>query len=810
MAHSVRFSIDLPEPKEPSRTHILCTPDFSPYDENVVHDSFSHLIQEQSQSLMEGNLDAIEMEELDNRQDSHTFLAHSTSRDNVEEDIEKGAMVICDHFSDATLRVLSSMPSRTIGRCRGAIISQYCNRTLKLRRRRSRPSINGMARCSRPSIRPYGVEKDPEGQDEEEKRNLLINNLRNLPINDRNHMLRTIPLSLTEKRSLRYMAFKNKNDSGYSLKQLPCCSQLKYNLIIVFRQIWYTFLSFLHSLQLWHVALKKVSGRFGTGVLSYFLFLKMLFFFNIFLLFINMAFLVIPQSLCSQGSVNQFQGLELLTGAGSFTNTVMYYGYYTNSTLNENTKSSENRSLCIPYNMPLAYFFTIGISYFITCIILMYSMSRSFEKSYRVDNPHGDLAMKVFCSWDFKVIKKVSVKLQMENTSTQLKELLSELSRPSCSKSLCQKLMKMAVHTLAWTISLGSTFGCALAVHYFSAYMSKNLSKNVQQTTQIKEASLLALPVVVSAFNLLMPCLYNAVAWIEQYELPSMATYIAIFRNLLLKLFILGILCYHWLGTTVDGHNILKPLCWETFVGQELYRFLLMDFIFTILDTIFGEFVWRIFSQKVLGRQRKPVFDIARNVLELIYGQTLAWLGVLFSPLIPAVQIIKLVLLFYIKKTSLMMNCQSPSKPWRASQMMTIFITLLCFPSFLGSAVVVTYTIWSIRPSNICGPFRSLNTIFESGKIWMRKLETENANLAWFTWIHTYMVENPFFLFFIAGILLIIIYFYAQVADGQRSIISLLQEQIDNEGKDKKFLIGQLQEIYARKRPVFGKNGKDN
>lgn len=47
------------------------------------------------------------------------------------------------------------------GRNRGAIISQYYNRTMQLRRRRqSRPSIKDLSHSARPSIQGYGNEED--------------------------------------------------------------------------------------------------------------------------------------------------------------------------------------------------------------------------------------------------------------------------------------------------------------------------------------------------------------------------------------------------------------------------------------------------------------------------------------------------------------------------------------------------------------------------------------------------------------------------------------------------------------------------
>lgn len=805
-ARSVSFDAD---------AHFMETGVESPVDEDRVHDSFTQLIHEQSRDL--NHTETMEMNSFDleeETRDDFPSLSCADSCAGVPEDAALTDPLVEPCWSTATLRVLSSMPSRTIGRSRGAILSQYYNRTMQLcRRRQSRPSIRSFSRSARPSICGYRVETDAANFDREEnKRERLVNNLQNLSENDRVRMLRAIPLSLHEKRELRLSALR-KPGRSFSRNEIPCCSQLKYYMIIAFRHSWYSWLSFLSSLQLWQTALKRVSGRFGTGVLSYFVFLRTLLFFNFFLLLVLCLFLVVPQAVRppSLPPSDHLYGLELLTGAGYFADSVMYYGHYSNYTLTKACNGAKNQTSCgfhLSYNMPLAYFFTIGAAFFITCIILVYSMSKSFGQSFRIDRSKGLLAMKVFCSWDFKVTKKSSVILQRENISIQLKELVAEVNRKEVKSSLLQRLSAFSIQLLAWTICVGSTAGCAYAIYCFSEYMHKDLqirvrsSPNTKESLLLKEASLLALPVAVSSINLLLPGFFNTVAWMEEYDSPSKRNYVAIFRNLMLKVSLLGVLCYHWLGRVALDPKSVGLECWESFVGQELYRFLLMDFIFTSLDTFFLEFLWRLFSQRVMKKERKPVFDIARNVLELIYGQTIAWLGLLFTPLLPVVQVIKLLFLFYMKKTSLMRNCQAPRKPWRASQMTTFFITLLCFPSFLGAAVCVTYTMWTIKPSASCGPFQGLNTMFQAGKKWVEQLAKDDPRLTWLTWAHTYLVENPFFLFLAAGIFLIVIYFHSQVVDGQRKIIELLQEQIENEGEDKKFLITRLQTIHEQKRPL--------
>ncbi|KAL4685529.1 hypothetical protein H8959_001126 [Pygathrix nigripes] len=478
----------------------------------------------------------------------------------------------------------------------------------------------------------------------------------------------------------------------------------------------------LNSISLWQKTLKIIGGKFGTSVLSYFNFLRWLLKFNIFSFIVNFSFIIIPQFAVAEKNTLQFTGLELFTGVGYFRDTVMYYGFYTNSTIQHGNSGAS-------YNMQLAYIFTIGACLTTCFFSLLFIMAKYFRDNFI--NPHiysGGITKLIFC-WDFTVTHEKAVKLKQKNLSTEIRFL----------------------------------------------------------KTHSNPGAVLLLPFVVSCINLAVPCIYSMFRLVERYEMPQHEVYILLIRNIFLKISIIGILCYYWLNNVaLSGEE-----CWETLIGQDIYRLLLMDFVFSLADSFLGEFLRRIIGMQLITSLGLPEFDIARNVLELIYAQTLVWIGIFFCPLLPLIQMIMLFIMFYAKNISLMMNFQPPSKAWRASQMMTFFILLLFFPSFTGVLCTLAITIWRLKPSADCGPFRGLPFFIHSIYSWINTLSTRPGYL-WVVWIYRNLIGSVHFFFILTLIVLIITYLYWQITEGRKIMIRLLHEQIINEGKDKMFLIEKL------------------
>uniref|UniRef100_A0ABM5F0P7 Transmembrane channel-like protein n=1 Tax=Pogona vitticeps TaxID=103695 RepID=A0ABM5F0P7_9SAUR len=631
----------------------------------------------------------------------------------------------------------------------------------------------------------YNKEKEKE----EEK---LISDLSAMSTHERIKAIQKILKPMKEKRKIRNHVLIEKTKKSHSRKaEVNCCTQCFYNTALSFRRfkngLWDSFQFF----KLWQKILKDIGGKFGTSVRSYFVFLTWLLMFNVFSFLVNFSFIAIPQLLVAKPNSLSFTGLEFFTGAGYFTDTVLYYGFYTNTTVMKNESIST-------YYIQLAYIFTFGI-YFIVCFLsLLYSMAKSFRANFVNPQMYAGNAAKLLCVWDFSVTNEKAVKLKQKNLSTQIKETLSEITVGALKLPLSQRISRIAIHLGAWVISLSIAIGSCAGIYFFSQ-VNLEIFLEGEKTDLESQASTLVLPIVVSLLNHLVPLLYSFFSFFEKFTFPRHQIYTAIVRNVILKITIIGILCYYWLNTVA----VSKLECWETLVGQDIYRLLVADFICCLLGSFFGEFLRRIIGTKCCKKLGVPEFDIARNVLDLIYAQTLTWIGIFFSPLLPAIQIISLFIIFCVKKVSLMRNCQPPRKAWRASQMNTIFVFLLFFPSFAGVLAVLGVTFWRQTPSGTCGPFRGLVTIFEAVSDWVAIL-TSYPSSFWVVWIYRNIFESVHFFFILSVIVLIMSYLYWQIIDGRKMMVKLLQEQIINEGKDKMFLLKKLRALQASKMPHLG------
>ncbi|KAM5199117.1 transmembrane channel-like protein 5 isoform 1-T5 [Hipposideros larvatus] len=619
---------------------------------------------------------------------------------------------------------------------------------------------------------PFGSDwhKSPQGQK-------LITSLISMTSRDRIKAIRSQPRAMEEKRNLRKIVDKEKSKQSRRILEFNCCSQCLNSISLAHRRSKNSLSELLNSISLWQKTLKVIGGKFGTSVLSYFNFLMWLLKFNIFSFIVTFGFIIIPQLTVATRNTLQFTGLEFLTGAGYFSDTVMYYGFYTNSTIQHGEGAAS-------YNMPLAYLFTIGGCLVVCFFSLLFSMARYFRNNFI--NPQvytRGIAKLIFC-WDFTVTHEKAVKLKQKNLSTEIRENLSEICQEKVKLTLNQHLTRFAVHLAAWVVSTGVAVACCVAVYYLAG-------NNIEFLASHRDpGAVLLLPFVVSCINLAVPRFYSAFRLVERYEMPRHEVAVLLVRNIFLKISIIGILCYYWLNIVA----LAGEKCWETLIGQEIHRLLLMDFVFSLADSFLGEFLRRIIGTKFITSLGLPEFDIARNVLELIYAQTLVWIGTFFCPLLPFIQMITLFIMFYVKNISLRINFQPPSKVWRASQMMTCFIFLLFFPSFTGVLCTLAITIWRLKPSADCGPFRGLPVFIESIYSWIDTLSHSTSYL-WVVWIYRNLIGSVHFFFILTLIVLIITYLYWQITEGRKVMIRLLHEQIINEGKDKMFLIEKLTKL---------------
>ncbi|XP_075228323.1 transmembrane channel-like protein 5 isoform X2 [Lycorma delicatula] len=624
--------------------------------------------------------------------------------------------------------------------------------------------------------------------------------------------LRDMVQSLTVKRTVKAKltrAVSNKNKT----RPIGCCRRFKYWISISLIRLKIQFHDILSSMELWYNSLKTIEGHFGSDVAAYFKFIRWFFIINLIVFIFSFSFIVLPQFMYMEmaekngtapigdlitsvpgimsnsiitpaPNSSSFTITDIFTGEGFFTNSTLYYGFYTNKSLSDDSYTY--------YSIPTAYFFVVLTSYLLIFVTISVSMAKSYRTSF-IETSGGlknVYALKIFCAWDFSIATEKAAILKSESILRDIQKLLDEdlhaaLNKPTFLQKLCLLCIRILVNVfivimLAKSVVLVFSLLDQSLIHDLHVKTVNltgfNFFEDVKKMIDWKNKPVL-IPVIVTIILIVLPLLFSWIVRFEKYDTKT-SLYITMLRTYVLECLIVGVMVV--LRLQKDNSE-----CWETSLGQEVYRLVVMDFLLSGLAVTLSEFFRNGLKRILLKEFETSEFDISRNTLNLIYNQSLFWVGFFFSPLLSLVVIIKMFFTFYLKKLSLLYNFVPSKCNWRAAQTQTLFL-VLSFISLLVILITNGYIITSLHTSD-CGPFKGANYMYE--KILEEVFHVQQGNAFW---SFIMFLRKPGF---VAGLLLSMcggVYYLRAKSVAQKKMVKILREMLVTEAKDKEYLLKQI------------------
>ncbi|XP_055875650.1 transmembrane channel-like protein 7 isoform X2 [Biomphalaria glabrata] len=389
--------------------------------------------------------------------------------------------------------------------------------------------------------------------------------------------------------------------------------------------------------------------------------------------------------------------LDIAQGTGFLENTMLFYGFYSNLTVSlHNDFSSRN----VKYNMGLGYLLTVGISFVVVFIMIVRKSSTTIKETVMdFDNTAYPLYTNaVFGGWDYcinsekmSVYKQRIIYNEFKATLWEVKMKKKRENRSTREKSKLY-LKRLIINLVVLALLVGSFY----TIYLTTDYLIKNQTENLSEFNFLMVNYLPS--IVISILNAIVPEIFWALSKVEEYS-NSFATHITIVRAVFLRLssvWVLVVSLYyrlHYKGrkpmdcpeenmynvTRCCGNTLWESIiendklerrtvkCWESYVGQQFYKLCITDFMSVTLIVlsikiprriIHHHLQHRIWVIKKLGRAK---FDLPLQVLDIVYSQTVCWMGMFFNPLLPALTFIKVFYFFFLKKVGSHPRLTSPS-----------------------------------------------------------------------------------------------------------------------------------------------------
>ncbi|NXX20636.1 TMC7 protein, partial [Podargus strigoides] len=611
---------------------------------------------------------------------------------------------------------------------------------------------------------------------------------------------REYPLSIAQKRRIRDCQQADiKYLSGWKQWKRTSSKSLKKFLTEVKELSSY--------LELWRHDIHSIEGKYGTGIQSYFSFLRFLVLLNFIIFILMFSFVTLPSIISKYGMFNSSiakispkniephctvydpsdsKGLvffytylkDLLSGTGFLEVTSLFYGYYT---------IDAAWFSILRYNLPLAYLLATFAYLALSLIWIIKRSVEGFKQNLVHDQDQfQSYCNKVFAGWDFCITDPHAAWLKHRSLQYELQVNLEEerLKQKIADRTMKEKLCIYSLRILINIIVLAVLSGCFYCIYRATVFSQENSSVSIRhdiRTDSIEAVQYLP-SIVITLANFIAPQIFSFLIRFEDYS-PAFEIRLTLMRCVFVRLANIGVLLFslwsHISSCATDkckacGYNYELYPCWESEVGQEMYKLTILDFIVILAVTLFVDFPRKLLvthcSCKPVQWCGLPEFGISDNVLEIIYGQTICWIGTFFSPLLPAIATIKYFIIFYVKKISLIHTRKPAARLIRASSSNFFFLVVLLIGLVLAF-IPVGISIAHIPSSKACGPFRHFNTS------WAVVPDTILEFPAGLQQVIYGIASEAFAVPFFMVICLVMFYFIA-LAGAHKRVVEQLREQL--------------------------------
>ncbi|XP_042909713.1 transmembrane channel-like protein 7 isoform X2 [Parasteatoda tepidariorum] len=519
----------------------------------------------------------------------------------------------------------------------------------------------------------------------------------------------------------------------------------------------YNYSDISYHFKVWNDSLKEIEGYFGAGTVSYFVFLRWLLLMNCFMLVLIIFFIVLPCTLltpfvyslppnftlpindtkplyevfekkqtfslalvtnhskmsekdivkyCHRKYFKEikeaktksfFDNLQnLLQGTGWMEPTIMFLGNYPIASVSGG----------FVYNVPLAFVFVyIAIYLFCFIILMAYSSFGVYEAIMSQEYSAPRFANEVFSAWDYCIQGSKNAEIHRRSFTNNIRTTLSEIVYKKKAEARSQSVW-IKLYCIRFLVNLSVI--ALISGSYYMIFTLVHLQlreENYPYQPGIKTLMLQYMPVLsVTAIRTASPLFFSFVTQFEKFHARTTVN-LSLARSAFIGLSSVVVLVasfqHQIFCQPVDicgkgKSHCHAPMCWETYVGQELYKLNVSEFLvslFFFFLNVGRNYITKKFDNRFTRWIGSAQFVLPQEILALIYLQTITWLGVLYSPLLPLMLILKFIVLFYTKKATVMKYSSPATTIYKASRFNSVYIFILMI-TFL---IVVTIQFYTCR-----------------------------------------------------------------------------------------------------------------